>query len=310
MNHKTSQAENFSPEINSGVEIAENVAENRNDGDLAVDKARRPRRSKIDIENAILNSALLQIRQRGFALSLVTDLVKAAKIEPVVFYNRYKNLQEFYDTLVKDYDFWLHDITLELAAGCSSSDGLCKILENLFNRLNDSKDLMSEILRWEIAESCPTTLRSAHLRHLHAVELCHNIQSNIPDKNKDVTAIMAIIVGGMYYMHLHKDRSPIADIDINTPAGKHRIFRAIRSIISQLYDENTEEEKIDSNDREALEAYRQKIETKYRQQIQSEYREHVEDLLYARREQDRNRIIRNLRKAGVSEEVILSCVPD
>ena len=65
-------------------------------------KARRPRRSKADIEDAIHKAAVSQIKKKGFSLALVTDIVKRAKIEPVVFYNRYKNLDEFYDTFVKD----------------------------------------------------------------------------------------------------------------------------------------------------------------------------------------------------------------
>ena len=70
-------------------------------------KTRRPRRSKADIEAAIQRAAIAQIKKKGFSLALVTDIVKRAKIEPIVFYNRYKNLDEFYDKFVKKYDYWL-----------------------------------------------------------------------------------------------------------------------------------------------------------------------------------------------------------
>ncbi len=63
-----------------------------------IKKTRRPRRSKADIESAILKAAIAQIKKKGFSMALVTDIVKRAKIEPIVFYNRYKNLDEFYDT--------------------------------------------------------------------------------------------------------------------------------------------------------------------------------------------------------------------
>lgn len=68
-------------------------------------QARRPRRSKADIENAIEKAAIAQIKKKGFARSQVTDIVKRAKIEPIVFYNRYKNLEEFYEGFVKRYDY-------------------------------------------------------------------------------------------------------------------------------------------------------------------------------------------------------------
>ena len=41
-------------------------------------------------------------------------LVKT-KIEPITFYNRYKNQEEFYDNFVRQFDYWFND-TLKIPA--------------------------------------------------------------------------------------------------------------------------------------------------------------------------------------------------
>ena len=98
-------------------------------------KTRRPRRSKADIEEAINKAAVAQIKKKGFSLALVTDIVKRAKIEPIVFYNRYKNLDEFYDEFVKNYDYWLSDLVRDSMEEIGSEEGYSNILEKLLTNL-------------------------------------------------------------------------------------------------------------------------------------------------------------------------------
>lgn len=49
---------------------------------------KRYRRTKADIAEDIRKAAVDQILEKGFSGSLVTEIIKKAKIEPPVFYNR------------------------------------------------------------------------------------------------------------------------------------------------------------------------------------------------------------------------------
>ena len=64
-------------------------------------KPRRQRRTKANIVAAIQQAAEDEILENGFTSSLVTGIIKRARIEPQVFYNRYRDLDEFYDAYVK-----------------------------------------------------------------------------------------------------------------------------------------------------------------------------------------------------------------
>ena len=79
-------------------------------------KPRRQRRTKANIVAAIQQAAEDEILENGFTSSLVTGIIKRARIEPQVFYNRYRDLDEFYDAYVKKYDYWLSELFKQVEA--------------------------------------------------------------------------------------------------------------------------------------------------------------------------------------------------
>lgn len=271
-------------------------------------KPRRPRRSKADIEEAIYKAALYQIRKKGFSLALVTDIVKRAKIEPIVFYNRYKNLREFYDEFVKEYDYWLADILRDHKEQVPTAEGYSNLIERLLNKLLDD-EIMVELLRWEVAEGNMTTERTARLREIHAMEFS-TMHTRIYQRDDiDVDAITALLVAGLYYIILHKDRSTISGIDIRTVEGKRRLVNAIRQLSVLIFGQE-EDEKLEAENGGNVTAhdYRHNFENACREQIRNDFRDHIEELIRARSIADRNLIADKLREEGVSADIIDRCV--
>lgn len=264
-------------------------------------KARRPRRSKADIEDAIHKAAVSQIKKKGFSLALVTDIVKRAKIEPVVFYNRYKNLDEFYDTFVKDYDYWLSDLVRDSIENIDSEEAYSNVIEKILNNLL-SDDIMTELLRWEVAEGNNITERTARLRTMHAVDIFRNYEEKHAGIGIDVTAVSALLVAGIYYMLLHKDRSSMIGIDINQAAGKRRIINAIREISRLIFQEK--ENRQTGVDGEDADTSRRRFESSCRERVASDYREQVQELIEARRLADRKTYAGRMREQGISDDVI------
>lgn len=264
-------------------------------------KARRPRRSKADIEDAIHKAAVSQIKKKGFSQALVTDIVKRAKIEPVVFYNRYKNLDEFYDTFVKDYDYWLSDLVRDSIENIDSEEAYSNVIEKILNNLL-SDDIMTELLRWEVAEGNNITERTARLRTMHAVDIFRNYEEKHAGIGIDVTAVSALLVAGIYYMLLHKDRSSMIGIDINQAAGKRRIVNVIREI-SRLIFQDKENRQTDA-DGEDADTSRRRFESSCRERVASDYREQVQELIEARRLADRKTYAGRMREQGIPDDVI------
>lgn len=168
---------------------------------------------------------------------MVTDIIKRAKIEPVVFYNRYNNMETFLSEFVKNYDYWFSDVLKNLKHPIMSKEGMSEIFQQLFLELNKDS-IMLELLRWEVACGNSTTIRTSMLREVHISPLVKDFEIVFHDKGVDVAALTALIIGGVYYLSLHKDRSPFSGIDINTTEGQSRILKAINYFIEKIYEEN------------------------------------------------------------------------
>lgn len=236
---------------------------------------------------------------------MVTDIVKRAKIEPIVFYNRYKNLDEFYAEFVKDYDNWISDLLRDFLKNIGSEEGYSNIIERLMNALM-SDNIMTELLRWEIAEGNHITERTSRLREQGVSELIESCKAIYSREDIDLIAITAVIVAGIYYLVLHKDRAPFVGIDINTPSGKHRIINTIRTISAMMF-HSGDNARLSSGGKEEVEIYRQNFENACRERIQADFREHVEDLMRARQSAQRQQIAAKMREEGIPEDVIARC---
>ena len=201
------------------------------------EKKRRPRRTKANLIDCINNAAEEQILKDGFSNVLVTDIIKRAKIEPIVFYNRFENLESFMSEFVKKYDYWFSDILNDFELQSTSEETLTKILQRLFQELNNDS-VMLELLRWEVSNGNNITTRTAMLREVHILPLVKIYEELFKDKGIDIAALTALIIGGLYYLSLHKDRSLFSGIDINTQEGMCRIQKAIQYFVKKIYEEN------------------------------------------------------------------------
>lgn len=205
---------------------------------------RRKRRTKADIENCIMEVATKIIGEKGFAELKVTEIARQAQIEPIVFYNRYADLTEFVDEYVKKYDYWFSNIVSEYKNTLDKQEKHNKLLASLFESLLQNK-VMQQLLRWELATNNDTTKRTARLREFHTMPLSDEYSSLFSDSQIDIVAISALIVGGLYYLILHKDLAPFSNIDINTPEGKARIEKATIYLSDLLFTEKSKKNEIE-----------------------------------------------------------------
>ena len=175
-------------------------------------------------------------------MALVTDIVKRAKIEPIVFYNRYKNLDEFYDTFVKRYDYWLSDTLHTSKTDPMTEKGYGDILDKLLKELM-SDSIMTELLRWEICEGTDITKRTARLREIDSNILTNKYARLAENSDLDIVALTALMIGGIYYMVLHKDRSPLCGIDINGNEGMERLLKALHQQANLIFKHREEKKR-------------------------------------------------------------------
>lgn len=194
----------------------------------------RIRRTKATIIEDIRKAAVESVLKRGFSGSLVSEIIKKAKIEPVVFYNRYQNLEEFFSEFVKGYDYWFSDVAKEANKRETPHDQFIALIEGLQECMIE-KSVMQELIRWEIAEGNDITKRTASIREMFTLPLAEKYDDLFKNSGIDFVAIATIIVSGLYYLYLHKDRSTFCNIDMNTKEGRNRINQAIKFLSELLF---------------------------------------------------------------------------
>ncbi len=118
---------------------------------------------------------------------------------------------------------------------------LTKILVSLIDAL-DKDSVMLELLRWEVASENPTTRRSAALREFHTLPLAKDYENLFKNTEVDMLSLCALVIGGIYYLELHKNLSPFSGIDLKTEEGKNRIKGALSSFVNILF--NLKDEKL------------------------------------------------------------------
>lgn len=197
---------------------------------------RRQRRTKADIERSIRQAGHELVNEKGFGSVLLTDITKRADIEPVVFYNRYANLEAFFTELIGQYDYWLQDSIKNEAAAQPSAKNCDHILNGLFSALCNDKTML-EILRWEVCTDNELSERTAMLREMQNMQLIKKYKKLFRDSGNpiDISAFAALMIGGIYYLMLHKDRSTFCGLDLNDPAARDTLRRTISQLTALVF---------------------------------------------------------------------------
>lgn len=197
-------------------------------------KPRRIRRTNKDLRQDIINAATELIEENGFADASLMRIVKKAKIEAIVFHRHFGNLDEFMDEYVRQYDYWFSDIVDSCDSELYSRKGYRNIIHGLFDDLSGNV-IMQRLLKWELSSDNPTTRRTADLREHHTMPLTRNFQQVFSDTDFDIEAVSALIIGGIYYLVLHRDMATFSGIDVGETEGKQKIHRAIDSLSDMFF---------------------------------------------------------------------------
>lgn len=199
-------------------------------------ESRRQRRTKADIDRAIDSAAEKLIGEKGFANVQLTDITREAEIEPLVFYNRYANLEEFFYEFVKKYDYWASEKIGAQTSLEPTAENLSMILDGLIDELTNDT-IMREVLRWEISEGNTITERMAMLREMLNMQLVFKYKKLFREKKSpiDIAAFGALIIGGVYYLFLHRNRSSFCGLDFNDPADITRLRETIARLSEMVF---------------------------------------------------------------------------
>lgn len=204
----------------------------------------KTRRSKKELVDLITKTTKRILENKNFSKLTLLEIVEESNVDPNVFYRHFGTLDNLFDTIIKEYDFWVNDtIDLSKLNKLGDKDFLAEGLFNLYREL-DASDVMQKILLWELDESNASTQRSANMRETMNLNLLGYYGNVFNGSTVDFNAVSAVVIAGIYYLVLHKNTSTFCQIDFTAEAGKKRVLESIKLLIDLLFDKLEEEKRV------------------------------------------------------------------
>lgn len=198
-------------------------------------KATRYRRTKADIYRRHKKNRRRSGDETGLFVIIGNRNHQEGQDRVSCVLSRYKDLGEFYSEFVKGYDYWFSQIADD---AMKSSDNpkaqFIALMKGLQNSLTD-RSVMQELRRWEVAERNDTTKRTAMLREAFTLPLTEKYKALFENTCVDFVALASLLIGGLYYLNLHKERSKFCGIDMQKEEDVERINKVIKTFTEIMF---------------------------------------------------------------------------
>ena len=204
---------------------------------------RRRRRSVKEIEDAVFAATEKLVVEKGFNNVAFTEIMKLADVEPQVMYRRFPSHEDLYDKFIRQHDYWLHDVIEHSLDNNNPEMSMKNILKNLAISLYDNP-IMQQILIWEVSEHNKLTKRTAVNREMNTLPILSFFRESLPTE-VDFDCFTSILIGGIYYLIIRRERSLFCGIDFDEDNGKALLIDTVVKLIDKVYTkeehkENTE----------------------------------------------------------------------
>ncbi len=195
---------------------------------------KRGRRDKETIENNILSATKSLIEANGFSNVTVSAIVQKAKIEPAVFYNRYKDIDDLFDKFTRKYDYWVNDSVgydpINLPPDKNWENHLLDLVDSI-----NANTIMQQLLVWELSEDNRITRRTAENRERYTKDMREYFERTLKKRDDHFAFTSSLIIGGIYYLTLFKKRSTFFGLDFTKKNTVDDLKENIRILIRKIY---------------------------------------------------------------------------
>lgn len=194
---------------------------------------RRKRRSAEDIENSVFLATEKLVSEKGFSHVTFTEIMKMAGVEPQVMYRRFDTLEDLFDKFIRHYDYWFIDLIEFNLDEKDPVTSMKNVLTGLANSLYKNL-IMQQILIWEVSDGNKLTTRTAMNREIHSAPMLDFFRANLP-KKVDFDCFTSLLIGGIYYLIIRRERSSFCGIDFDEKEGRKLLINTIEQIINTIY---------------------------------------------------------------------------
>lgn len=185
----------------------------------------------------LINAVGTVLKTKGYKGLTATNISKTAGLSRRLITMYFDSVDDLIETYVRNKDYWTEatgniNRIIEEKESPSAKETIDYLLQNQLDYFYNSTEMQKFIL-WEISEKSKIMYEVCEERERLGSKIFE--LSDKEFKYKDMRAISALLVAGIYYMVLHSKSTDtlFCGIDIKEPEGMKRIKNAIRLILEK-----------------------------------------------------------------------------
>ncbi len=185
----------------------------------------------------LINAVGTVLKTKGYKGLTATNISKTAGLSRRLITMYFDSVDDLIETYVRNKDYWTEatgniNRIIEEKESPSAKETIDYLLQNQLDYFYNSTEMQKFIL-WEISEKSKIMYEVCEERERLGSKIFE--LSDKEFKYKDMRAISALLVAGIYYMVLHSKSTDtlFCGIDIKKPEGMKRIKNAIRLILEK-----------------------------------------------------------------------------
>lgn len=179
---------------------------------------------------------------KGYTGLTATNIAKEAGLSRRLISIYFNSVDELVEVYLRNKDYWTTTAEstgkyIQDRNGGDTRQIVDYILQNQLDYFYNNPE-MQKVILWEISKKTDVLYNLSNERERLGSEIFKLIDKDLKAENKDIRAVSALLVAGIYYLVLHAKSTDtlFCEIDINQPEGMKRIKNAISLIIGAVYE--------------------------------------------------------------------------
>jgi len=169
---------------------------------------------------------------------------RTGKSKSIISYH-YKNLNELLKTYIHQKDYWppfFERFQLNAEPGEEELQAMfTQLMQDNLNLFRDTPE-MQKIILWQISQENPLLRSVSDEREAEGAKLLDLTSPFFVHSDVNFKAIIALLLGGSYYLVLHAmtNKSTVCGIDINWDKDREEILKTIGQVIGWSWEKAKE----------------------------------------------------------------------
>jgi len=182
------------------------------------------------------------IKKKGYKGLGLNAIAREADVSKILIHRYFGSVDQLVEAYVLRNDYWIAKTPeVQIKTGGKTDleslrDLTINLLKGHFDYFNTHEEMRAIIL-WEITEKTNLLNSICVVREEMGNLLLEKTEPFFSDSTKNIKAITALLVSGIYYMILHskKNQSTICGINLSSKTDELEVLKAIEQIVKWAY---------------------------------------------------------------------------